>query len=1072
MAQNLQRGNKDLPFVGGLSLKVDPLQVDAAQVLALVNATFQTPKRLSLRNGVEQVGPALTGAQMLTTFNGASSISSAPVSEYLGTQELINSDGTDLWSLNEGLDVWVNKGRLASAYCTQQQVCRDSLEHKNQSGATDLTTGLQCYSWTNYDYQGFSIGVSYSIIDGNTGQILVAPTSINPSGQNSKVYVWQSQFVIIYYNTTTERLDAAVISIASPQAAPVINHITAPPGTSSTQSLIPANGIVWDAVTTWVNDSVNGVTNMLTVGFSNFGGTFTLNTYAFNNFVAPSQTGSPGILATNTYWSGFGFCAFTAPSTQAAPLPNTGTAAYWYYDENALNFGYSTQEINVLSSAPSPESFVISNGESLRAAVGIYNGTNSQMFWGIEQSGGVINYYTQYAEVNLNENASGTSILWRSVTPCGKPFYIGGQTYLPLLFGSTVQPTYFIGDSNGNLNARFNIANAGAYQDWTPENTVINSSTVRIPLLIQTEIDSFNPSTVSGTNAAQLFGVTGVCAETINFADPAFSYLHAELGGNVLFSGGMPSIYDGAAVVEQGFNVFPESITGTANIGEYVYVYVYQYVVTYEWYDAQGNIHRSAQSIPLTQGFTEGDGPISPTNTITLTIPTLRLTQKENVQIVVYRTQANLPNFQRVYSTLNSGNSPQNPIINSTTEDTITFIDNVADATLASNPYIYTTGGVVNNSPLPPCASLCVHYNRIFAVLTDTPLTVWFSEQVIPTQGVGVSFSNVLLLPQDPRGGAVTAVAVLEAGLLVFKQYTQFVLQGVGPDSTNNNNDFQDPWQITTDAGCVNPRSVQVTPNGVVFQSAKGIYQCDKGLNVTYIGAPVEGLLNPPGQSAVTITSCVQIANTNQIRWTLQTGITVVWDYYVNQWSTFSPMNAVDTCIWQGEFCYFNPVTFTVWQETPGVYVDPGNEPISMSVQLAWLWLAGLQGFSRIWEFLVMGTYGSPLTCNIQLAYDGDPSIQQNDYIDVPAPNSYGGPAGGTYGANSTGGVYGGAPFGSLLQFRVFPAIQQCESMQINLQITPTEPGGSGMTLNNINVSYGARQKGWTPRAGSAAQYG
>jgi hypothetical protein len=59
----------------------------------------------------------------------------------------------------------------------------------------------------------------------------------------------------------------------------------------------------------------------------------------------------------------------------------------------------------------------------------------------------------------------------------------------------------------------------------------------------------------------------------------------------------------------------------------------YYYQVIYQWTDSQGNIINSAPSVPVGVSTT-GNGN---TGSITLQIPTLRLSYKSNVKILIYR---------------------------------------------------------------------------------------------------------------------------------------------------------------------------------------------------------------------------------------------------------------------------------------------------------------------------------------------------------------------------------------------------------------------------------------------------
>jgi hypothetical protein len=108
----------------------------------------------------------------------------------------------------------------------------------------------------------------------------------------------------------------------------------------------------------------------------------------------------------------------------------------------------------------------------------------------------------------------------------------------------------------------------------------------------------------------------------------------AQLGALALFSGAVAQTYDGSTSVEQGFLYYPEIQSLVNAAGGVMSAGTYQYIVVYEWQDADGQRHQStpapAKSIT-----------VAANDKVTVTIPTLRLTSKTSVLINVYRTIAN-----------------------------------------------------------------------------------------------------------------------------------------------------------------------------------------------------------------------------------------------------------------------------------------------------------------------------------------------------------------------------------------------------------------------------------------------
>jgi len=167
-------------------------------------------------------------------------------------------------------------------------------------------------------------------------------------------------------------------------------------------------------------------------------------------------------------------------------------------------------------------------------------------------------------------------------------------------------------------------------------------------------------------------------------------------------------------------------------------------------------------------------------------------------------------------------------------------------------PQLYTqplepgVDAVVSNQPAPPTGLIQLHRNRLWVVDSTNPLNVWYSKFIGPA--TPVAFSDEFVKTVDPRGGPITALATIDDKLLVFKYDQMFFIVGQGPENTGVNNDLSDAILITTDVGCIDPRSIVGSPFGILFKSRKGIYLIDRSLAVQYIGAAVEayGHLHQP----------------------------------------------------------------------------------------------------------------------------------------------------------------------------------------------------------------------------------
>jgi hypothetical protein len=524
----------------------------------------------------------------------------------------------------------------------------------------------------------------------------------------------------------------------------------------------------------------------------------------------------------------------------------------------------------------------------------------------------------------------------------------------------------------------------------------------------------------------------------------------AEIGGSLQLGGGFMWQYDGAKPIELGFHLWPEDITTTAGItgSGAMSVQTYYYVATYEWTDAAGNIHRSAHSVPSYVNNTIAN------NSYTVQIPCLRTTYKQGsnpVRIVLYRWSA----AQQIYYQITSITTPLTNIANNVASQVITFLDTSADSAILGNSILYTTGGVVENIGPPAATAIAPYKDRLFVIDAENQNTLWYSKQVIQSTPVEMSDLFTIFIPPTIAtgpSGPLRCIYAMDDKLILFKKNVIQYITGTGPDNTGANNDFSDPVFVTSTVGCSDQNSLVMTPVGIMFQSDKGIWLLGRDLSTNYIGAPVEAY------NANRVISALAIPGTNQVRFMLDSGTVLMYDYFYSQWCTFSGLNGISSTLANNLHTYVDKLGF-IYQESPGTYLDNGT-PVTMQFTSSWLNLAGLQGYERAYFFYLLGTYLSPHKLYITLAYDYNSAPSQ--YCTI-LPDNYSAPWGddNQYGNSSPWG--GGS---TREQWRVFFKTQKCQSFQISVQelydssfsVAP----GAGLTLSGLDIVFGTK-KGYVP---------
>ncbi len=1076
----LQKQPIQINFAQGLNTKSDPNQVPVGQFLALENSVFTKAGQLTKRNGYGNITTLPdTTSSVLTTFNG----------------NLI-AIGNKLEAYSSGNMKWVDKGILQPIEISVLPAARSTF-NQIQCDSVIAENGFMCTVYTEVD--NLTSLYKYVIADSVTGQNIVAPTAIPvTSGTVSgspKVFLFGGYFVIIFTNliSATSHLKFIAISTSSPT--------TVIPNADIAAAYDPDQHVAWDGLV---------VGNRLFVAYNtSAGGQAIKFTYIDIGFNVTTATTFSGEIATM-----ISLCADlynpTTPIIYASYIAQNGG----YGDATVIAVDYTLQK------RMSPTLIVNTEVVAGNIVCAAYNGVVTsvyEIFDAYTYDSSILSYrllrrsVTLPATVTAGTPGTETDVL-RSVGIASKAFTYNGTNYLLATYYSITQPTYFLIDFAGNIYSRFAYQNGGGYLNYGLPQAQVIGDTVSIAYLFKDLIQSVN-KTQGATNSSGIYTQTGV-----NISYQTFGTVKtiAEIGSNLNLTGGFLTSYDGNTITEQNFHVYPDNIelsqiadqtpTGTASMGSatlvvssasgivvgmhiadtdnptyldadttvvsiasttitmsdvavtalsadnlvftgYMTAQQYFYQVTYEWTDAQGNIFRSAPSIPVSITVTSGH------SSVRVFVPTLRLTTKLGVKIVIYRWSVAQQSYYQVTSITN-------PVVNDKTTNSIIYTDIQSDAQILGNSLLYTTGGVIEDLPGPACSALTLWDDRVWAIVSEDKNKLAFSKQVI--EATPVEMNNSLSLYIAPTTGSagstgpMTCIFPMDDKLIIFKKNALNYINGTGPDNTGNNSQYSQPIFITSTVGCTNKNSIVFTDRGLMFQSDKGIWLLGRNLETLYIGAAVEKY------NDATVTSAVNLPTTTQVIFTLSNGVTLMYDYFYNQWGVFTNVPGISSTLFNNLHTYLDKYG-RVFQETPGTYLD-GSLPVSMSFTTAWIKLAGLQGYQRAYFFTLLGQYYSPHKLNIQIAYDYNPQFYQQSQI---TPDNFN-PA---WGADSTWGT--SSPWGGQAaqeEWQVFMDKQLCESFQITLSeiFDPTlgAPAGQSLTISNLNVIVGAK-KGYRPFAGS-----
>ncbi len=450
------------------------------------------------------------------------------------------------------------------------------------------------------------------------------------------------------------------------------------------------------------------------------------------------------------------------------------------------------------------------------------------------------------------------------------------------------------------------------------------------------------------------------------------------LNQSLILGGSPPSFYDGVRCAELGFMSRPV-ITATAFSGIGTSPATgYKYIVVYEQIDARGQWHQSNVSDP--------SNVIKPVNQgVVVTATSLQCTNRVNVnntglpgpdivRLALYRTKDAGTVYFRVSSDFGGIHAT---VMNNPSAGTVAFpVESLADANLGAPMYTQPgISGVAQVKVAPPSFSAIIAHND--RLVGCNGKVVWFSGQSV--DGEGAWFADLFQFPVV-GGGDVTALASMDGSLIIFKRNAIFYVDGLGPPDNGIGSDFSTPQPIATDVGCIDQRSVVVTPNGVMFQSLRGLEILTRGRQVAeYAGRPVEAEL----AAFPVVTSAVLHEASGHVLFALTTangssGTNVEWDSVHHLWTTHNRIatgviNKSATMVGNNAgtvpvYTWMNAAG-VVYQEVTSSYLDAGQY-ISGTLETPWIHLAGLNGFQRVRKVLVQFAANTPSDVTLSFAFD------------------------------------------------------------------------------------------------------
>lgn len=932
----LQEQQIAFKFAGGVETKMDSKAVPPARLLTLENGVFTRAISIRKRNGYEALSrsvdgsvPRITGARRLAARDN----------------ELLQFTQNRCYSKQSGADQWTDAGALIAPIGYDRAAVHTGTAQSMPDRATNQ--GVTVYAWE--DSLG---GVWWTAVDASNGRVYRAAAQANAVAERPRCVAVGDNIIVLYAVPTLHQINALVINTSTPTATVTETVLV---------SDLDATNPVYDAVPT-------------------------------------DRTGSPALIAwhehatTNIrvgYITGAGalgspVSGHPAVARVAAVLAATSPLAVSYDNVSpSIGLAYITGTSGIVRTL-SAGSIVAPIG-GLTTAYTVYVGATdvtrcalagtSNVIWAAFEEAAT-EPSERYCVVNsVDSNGVGTERTIRSLGLASSAFQAG---YADDIFAVFVHDTTYF---NTYLTLRLSdFFPAGRHLPGSacgPTRTHLAS--VSVASDVATLVLPYKTRLQSENN--DKFGESALRAITMDFVSED-THQTAQIGRGLYLSAACPQHYAGRLWTEQGFHVGPELISGTpGGAGALTDDSTYEYVVWYEWTDDLGEIHRGPTSVPYVQILAVAE------DEVTLTIPTLRVTRKDNVRICVARSLAgDAATLYRVSSLdPTTAGGINGYIANDPTVDSVTFVDRMSDADARLEEQLYTVGGILSNDPSPLGSHVTASKNRLFFTDAQAGSVVRFSKRI--ATGYGLECAPEFQHDIDPLGGDITALATMDDIVYVFKAGAIFAFNGDGPFENGASTSgglvagFSSSQLITSDVGCTDPSSVALTPQGLMFKSAKGIYQISRAREVTYIGAPVEAY------NVQNVRRATVMPDRTAVLFLTDDGLSLYFDYLFQQWSTFTNHAGYDAAVVGNSYHYLR-TNDVVFRETIDQHSDDGAR-ITLRFETAWLHLTEhLQGFQRFWKLLLLGTWQSPHQLAISHRMNYDEAWTDPYYLDATGEDS------------------------------------------------------------------------------------
>lgn len=380
---------------------------------------------------------------------------------------------------------------------------------------------------------------------------------------------------------------------------------------------------------------------------------------------------------------------------------------------------------------------------------------------------------------------------------------------------------------------------------------------------------------------------------------------------------------------------------------------------------------------------------VSPNESSSTSVTTLRVGTKKNIRISGYRTW-DIVNG-KAGTVLSKITNDAAPIYNDPTIDSITFIDTVSDTVASQGQALYTqpiglssgAASALEWHPCPPFSTSCIAANRMWVLAPDN--SIWVSNE--KTAGFMLSFNpNIRIIM--PTSDPIVSLVNMDGRVVIMGKTTLWAVDSQGLPDSNGVGSIPTPQQFPFITGAQGPALLMNM--GVIYAAPAGIFLLNRDLTSTYIGGAVEDFTNSTSVTTISTDKnqwvYFTLANVDQMLiYDTVAGIWYIWQMGTVPQFGFS---------WKGDFCYVDNSSPALTWRMDGInttdYLDNTNA-INTCFTLRVIGIDTVNGFQRLWGMQVYGTYMGPHMLNIAVESSINGVFVTNNFsIDVPSdPTDY-----------------------------------------------------------------------------------